>query len=144
MNDKVSVRRKVCLLIILVFFTNTVTNALGNSGNSPRDIVLHYAISAELSFATCMFITIEKPEMPLAYKYIIGATAATAAGFAKELLDTGEDKFDPADIGWDVLGVGTGILLHWIIVDRVSKKASLSLTLNNKGFSAGFILDLDN
>lgn len=132
--------RALCVtMVILVFVVSDIAYAGGGGENTIGDIALHYSISAELSFASCMFITIKKPEMPLATKYIIGGSVAALAGLGKELLDKGRDQFDPADLGWDVLGVGTGIFLHWLIIDRKIQKGKISLNISSQGFTAGYV-----
>jgi len=135
--------RRICILLAIVFLFNINVNAVEKGGgNGVSDILLHYTISAELSFASCMFFTIKKPEMPLAKKYIISASFASLAGLGKEMLDASRDEFDPADLGWDALGIGSGILIHWLLIDRTRQKGNLSFQFDDHSFSARFILNL--
>lgn len=132
-------RQARCVMAVFLIFIFFNVKAGDESGNTTGDIILHYSLSAELSFASCMFITIKKPEMPLAAKYIIGGSAAALAGLGKEFLDKEQDRFDPVDLGYDLLGVGTGIILHWLIIDRPIRKGHISLNINQKGFAAGYV-----
>ena len=132
-------RQTRCVIAVFLIFGFFNVKAGDEGGNTTGDIILHYSLSAELSFAACMFITIKKPEMPLAAKYIIGGSAAALAGLGKEFLDKEKDRFDPADLGYDLLGVGTGIFLHWLIIDRPIRKGQISLKVSGKGFTAGYV-----
>jgi hypothetical protein len=88
-------------------------------GNTFADVALHYAISAEITFASCMFITLKNPQMSLKNKYLISAGVGTVAGVGKELLDLATyGDFDLADIGIDILGIGTGLVLHYFVFDK--------------------------
>jgi len=131
---------KICVTAAILVFLNVCINAQEKGGNSVPDVIMHVAISAELSFATSMFLTIKKPEMPLAKKYIISSSVAILAGVGKEVVDYYVDQFDPVDIGWDILGVASGIAVHWLIIDRSRQKGDLSMQVNKSGVSARLLV----
>lgn len=99
------------------------------------DASLHYILSAEITFASCMFMTLKNPDISLKNKYLLGAGIGTFSGISKELLDiyhtTG--SFDYRDIGINLLGVGTGLFLHFLIFDRKMLKGNISLNLSQSG-----------
>ena len=106
-------------------------------GNTFADVALHYTISAEITFASCMFITLKNPQMSLKNKYLISAGVGTLAGVGKELLDLATDKdFDMADIGVDLLGVGTGLVLHYFVFDRKMLARSISFQISDHQYLA--------
>ena len=65
------------------------------------DATLHYVLSAEITFASCMFLTLKNPELTLGNKYLASAGIGIFAGLGKELLDLArsEGTFDWWDIG---------------------------------------------
>ena len=93
--------------------------------------ILHYTISAEISFASCMFFTLKTPDMSLATKYLISSGITLAGGFAKELADELVGYFDWIDIGFDVLGIGSGLVLHYFVFDRKMKRSSISFNVTS-------------
>jgi len=127
------------LLGTTLLFANT-ESLFAQDYQSRRTLVyqsaLHFAISTELSFASCMFLTLKDPEMPLAKKYLLGSGVAVFIGFAKEFSDLIDGYFDWNDIGFDMLGVGTGIVLHYFIFDRKMRHNSVSLNLSKDCYMA--------
>jgi hypothetical protein len=55
--------------------------------NTPVSAGLHFAISTEISFATCMFITLKYPKKSLTNKCMISGAFGTLVGVGKELPD---------------------------------------------------------
>ncbi len=81
-----------------------------------RSEFLHVAASAELATNgyTLGAAFWKDPGLRLAS----GAALALTAGFAKELYDlSAYGEFSWRDIGWDAVGVATGLLISWL-VDR--------------------------
>jgi hypothetical protein len=121
----------ICLLA-LACSLNCKSEQIGR--NSYREVILHYTISAGITFVSCRLLSFNtSPELSLTKKYLISAGIGLVAGFGKEIVDlkylTG--IFDWVDIGFDVLGIGTGLLLHYYIFDK--KKCSSSISLNFTG-----------
>lgn len=100
------------------------------------DYTLHYLISTEIVFSSCMFMTLKKPDMPLAKKYLLGAGVGAFIGVTKECVDLIDDQFDWIDLGFDMMGVGTGILLHYLIFDRKMQRSRVSLSLSGDYYMA--------
>lgn len=102
------------------------------------DAALHYVLSTEITFASGMFFTIKHPQMHLGDKYLISGCIGLAAGFLKEFADelVRENAFEWADIGVDILGVGTGLLLHYLIIDKPKIKSKVSLNVSSTGYLA--------
>jgi hypothetical protein len=119
----------------LTFHSECISAQQG--GNTPVEAALHYAISTEISFASCMFITIKYPQMSLKNKYLISAGVGTLAGVGKELLDLATNgDFDMADIGIDLLGIGTGLVLHYFVFDKKMLSRSVSFQISDHQYLA--------
>lgn len=93
--------------------------SLGQTDSRPwfeRSAFLHFAASAEIATNgyTLGAAFWKDPRARLTS----GAVLSLTAGFAKELYDlaAGGD-FSWRDIGWDVVGVATGLVISWL-VDR--------------------------
>lgn len=97
---------------------------------------IHYVISAEITFASCMFLTLKNPDISLTKKYLVSAGVGICAGVSKELIDllVLEGSFDFLDIGIDLLGIGTGLLLHYIVFDRKIIRSNISLNVNDSNY----------
>ncbi|MBN2482022.1 MAG: hypothetical protein JXB19_09800 [Bacteroidales bacterium] len=102
------------------------------------DATLHYVLSAEITFASCMFFTLKSPEITLQNKYLASAGIGILAGISKELVDMihSDGNFDLLDIGMDVLGVGTGLLLHYFIFDKKTVRSNISFNISESGYLA--------
>lgn len=128
-----------CLLIGIAIIVLTSEHV---SAQSRRDILLdaslHYVISAEITFASCMYFTLKNPDISLTKKYLAGAGIGIFVGIGKELTDLikTEGEFDCLDIGFDLLGVGTGLLLHFFIFDRKRMRGKVSLNISETGYTA--------
>ena len=123
---------------LLLLVTNEQLSAQSSTFHKELiyNYTLHYLVSTEISFSSCMFITLMKPDMPLGKKYVLAAGTSVAIGFAKELADLIDGEFDWLDIGFDVLGVGTGILLHYLVFDRKMQRSMVSIGLSREGYMA--------
>lgn len=101
---------------------------IGN--NSYKEVILHYTISAGISFTSCRLLSINYPEMSLTNKYLISSGIGLAIGIGKETFDLliGSD-FDMADIGFDVLGIATGLLLHYCFFDKKKIRGDISFNI---------------
>jgi hypothetical protein len=98
--------------------------------NSYTELILHYTVSAGISFTSCLLISRAHPELTLTNKYMISAGIGLAFGVGKETIDelSGGD-FDMVDIGFDVLGIASGLLLHYCIIDRKKIRGDLSFNI---------------
>ena len=123
---------------LFLFVTNEQLSAQSSTFHKELfyNYTLHYLVSTELSFASCMFITLKKPDMPMGKKYLLASGASLAIGFAKEFADLIDGEFDWYDIGFDALGVGTGILLHYLVFDRKMQSSMVSIGLSREGYMA--------
>ena len=100
------------------------------------DYTLHYLVSTEIAFSTCMFITLKKPDMSIGKKYLLASGTGLVIGVAKELTDLIDDQFDWIDLGFDMAGIGTGILLHYLVFDRKMQRSMVSLGFSREGYMA--------
>lgn len=68
--------------------------------------------------------------MSLTNKYLISSGIGLAIGIGKETFDLliGSD-FDMADIGFDVLGIATGLLLHYCFFDKKKIRGDISFNI---------------
>ncbi len=110
-------QRKSLLVGSIALFAASASFA--ENGSRPwfeRSEFLHVAASAELATNgyTLGAAFWKDPGARLAS----GAVLALTAGFTKELYDlSAYGEFSWRDIGWDVVGVATGLLISWL-VDR--------------------------
>jgi hypothetical protein len=122
------------LIIITILFLTFSHDLFAQKGGktSVPDIVdptLHLAASTMISFTTCVVITRIKPDMKLIPKYLIAGTFSMLPGFGKEYYDDKykDSPFDWVDVGFDAIGVGSGILIYYLFFDRVGIMRSASL-----------------
>lgn len=87
-----------------------------------------------------MFFTLVNPEMSLTKKYLLSAGVGTFVGFAKEFTDLIDSNFDWSDIGFDLLGVGTGLILHYLVFDRKMHRNNLSFNITGDAYMASLRL----
>jgi hypothetical protein len=101
---------------------------IGN--NSYTELILHYTVSAGISFTSCLLISHAHPEMTLTNKYMISAGIGLAFGVGKETIDelSGGD-FNMLDIGFDVLGIASGLLLHYCFIDKKKIRGDISFNI---------------
>lgn len=94
-------------------------SAVAQDGSVPwfeRSAFLHFAASAEL--ATNGYVLGAAFSEDRRVRLASGAALALTAGVAKELYDlSAHGDFSSRDIGWDVIGTATGLLISWL-VDR--------------------------
>jgi hypothetical protein len=123
---------KAALLFLLVSALHSPCVSAQTENNSPQKIFLHYTISAGITYASCRLITNAHPEMSLTNRYLISAGIGLAFGIGKEVFDelTG-NNFDLVDLGIDILGVASGLLLHYCIIDKKSIKGDISFNITD-------------
>lgn len=81
-----------------------------------RSAFLHFAASAELASNGYVLGAAFSDDRRV--RLASGAALALTAGVAKELYDlSAHGDFSWRDIGWDVIGTATGLLISWL-VDR--------------------------
>lgn len=68
--------------------------------------------------------------MSLTNKYLISSGIGLAFGIGKETIDylSGE-IFDMMDIGFDVLGIASGLLLHYCFFDKKKIRGDISFNI---------------
>jgi hypothetical protein len=127
---KRSIIAKVILLGTLASHSHAPCLGAHIGNNSYKEVILHYTISAGISFTSCRLLSINFPEMSLTNKYLISSGIGLAIGIGKETFDllTGSD-FDMADIGFDALGIATGLLLHYCFFDKKKIRGDISFNL---------------
>ena len=101
------------------------------------DAVLHYTISSEIAFASCWIITSNYPDISLKNKYLIGAGIGILAGVGKEFFDLASGRdFSFIDIGFDLLGIGSGLNSHYVIFDKKIIRSSMSFNISDHNYLA--------
>lgn len=100
---------------------------------------LHFGVSGGLSFGSCAIITTARPSGKRVGQYAIAASLATIPGVAKEWYDATQGKpFSLSDIGFDLLGVATGLTLHYIVRDRPRRRSRVAI----RGSGSGLVLSV--
>ncbi len=104
---------------------------------SGLEAVLHYTISAQITFTSSWILTCKHPDMTIKNKYLISGGIGLFAGVSKEVIDvlTGE-YFSFIDLGFDLLGIGSGLLLHYLIIDKDNLRSSISLNVSDRSCQA--------
>jgi len=124
----------VCALI-LVCNTEYLHAQIGR--NSYFEVILHYTASAGISYVSCRMLNAGNPEMSIQNKYMISAGIGLVAGVGKEVLDLVTDNiFDFIDLGFDILGVGSGLLLHYLLFDRKTIRTIVSFNISDHYYLA--------
>ena len=128
------------LWLVCVFLVCSMAHTNAQLGeNSLTDAALHFSISAGISFVSCRLITKEYPDMRLGNKYALAAGIGLTVGVGKEFFDMASGKyFDFYDIGFDVCGISTGILLHYLIFDKKAIHSNLSLNLSDRQYGVTY------
>lgn len=111
-------KQSQALAYAIVLFASSTTWAQKRSVPwFERSEFLHFAASAEIATNGYTLGAAFSPDRRV--RLASGAALALTAGFAKELYDLAAyGDFSWRDIGWDVLGVATGLLISWL-VDRL-------------------------
>jgi len=132
MNDMKVLAGSIAMLFI------AAPSAVAQSRPTPwyeRGPFLHFAASAEL--ATNGYTLGAAFSEDKRVRLASGAALALAAGFAKELYDlSAHGDFSWRDIGWDVIGTATGLLIAWL-VDRFLFEPRHRTLADRLGFSFG-------
>jgi hypothetical protein len=135
MKQYLLVRLFLVCAIALACHSESIYAQLGS--NSYREVALHYTISAGITFTSCWLIISNYPEMSLKNKYLTSAGIGILAGVGKEFIDLASSKyFDFVDIGVDLLGIGSGLVLHYIIFDKKTIRSSISFNISDRNYLA--------
>jgi len=99
---------------------------------------IRYTLDTGLSFTTSFVTSKLFPNMKLRNRYILSGIIGMVPGTSKELYDYNLCECqDWYDVGIDVLGVGSGILLHYFIIERKKiKNKTLVLNLSQNSIVA--------
>jgi uncharacterized protein YfiM (DUF2279 family) len=98
--------------------------------------VMHFGISGGLAFGGCAVATTARPSGKRVAQYTIAASLATIPGVAKEWYDSAHGKpFSLSDIGFDLLGVATGLTLHYVVRDRPRRRSRVTLGSDGSGLA---------
>ena len=127
-------------IFILMLFTFSYLPVNAQKKSVYLDYGLHYLVSTEISFAGCMFCTLKNPKMSLAKKYAISSGIGVFVGVGKEIIDLvdPEGDFDWLDIGFDVIGTGSGLLLHYFVFDKKLQRTRISLSVSEEYYLVSF------
>ena len=128
MKHSFSVKVLLIFTLVSVLYQPCFSAHIGN--NSYKEVILHYTISAGISFTSCRLLSITYPEMSLTNKYLISSGIGLAFGIGKETIDyLSGDIFDMMDIGFDVLGIASGLLLHYCFFDKKKIRGDISFNI---------------
>jgi hypothetical protein len=130
------------LLVSAVLLTCSLecTNAqLGNVIN--YESALHYNVSAGISFAACRYLTVKKPEISVKNRYLLAGSIGLLAGVGKEVLDIALGSyFSAADFVFDLLGIVSGLDVHYQIFDNKKVTSNISFIVSGRSYLASIII----
>jgi hypothetical protein len=128
---------RIILIVFFILACNTKIYGAHLGDNSYQELFLHYTISTAISFTSCRLLTLYYPEMTLTNKYMISTGVGVLVGVGKEVFDANSGKhFDFIDIGFDLLGIATGLVLHYYIFDKKNTRSNLSFRISDQGYVA--------
>jgi hypothetical protein len=116
------------LILTSVLISHSFCSDKGNAAS--REWTLHYTLSTAITFTSSTAIYFIRPDLPQKSKYLISSGIGLAVGVGKEMYDVfSGGYFDLYDFGFDLLGIASGLLLHFCMFDLKNSKGTLSLNL---------------